>query len=45
LEIDEAADWAEKAIQQREPLASFLALLSLAEELPTARAGPRWRAR
>jgi tetratricopeptide (TPR) repeat protein len=37
--IEQAADWAEKAIEQREPLAVFLALLPLALEL---RRSSRW---
>jgi hypothetical protein len=40
-EIDAAADWAEKAIRQREPLVIYLLLVSLAEEL---RRSSRWPA-
>ncbi len=40
-EIDAAADWAEKAIRQREPLVIYLLLVSLGKEL---RRSPRWPA-
>ena len=40
-EIEQAADWAEKAIEQREPWVIFLLLLPLAKDL---RQSSRWPA-
>ena len=40
-EIEQAADWAEKAIERREPWAVFLATLALAKDL---RRSSRWPA-